>query len=200
MLLRAALLTISAVLLIDQVSKFLVKLNMLYSESIPVLGNWFYIHFIENPGMAFGLEFGGDYGKIILSIFRILSVIAIGWYLRHLLRKKSRTGLIVSIALIFSGALGNIIDSAFYGIIFSESSPFATATLFPEGGGYAPFLQGRVVDMLYFPLFEVEFPQWVPFLAGNHFTFFQPVFNVADSAITVGILMLLLFQKRYYAA
>lgn len=149
--------------------------------------------------MAWGLEIGGDYGKIFLSIIRILASIAIAWYLFSLIRKKSNSFLIITISLIFSGAIGNIVDSAFFGLIFSESTPYDIAVMFPESGGYASFLHGKVVDMFYFPLISTTLPEWVPFWGGEHFEFFQPVFNVADTSITIGVIILLIFQKRLFA-
>lgn len=168
-------------------------------ESYNVFGwNWFQIHFIENYGMAFGMEFAGSYGKIILSIFRLIAICAIGWYIFTLIKKKSSIFLIITISLIFAGAIGNLIDSAFYGIIFNNSTPFDKALLFPDGGGYASFLHGRVVDMLHFPLFTVQLPSWLPFWGGQPFTFFDPIFNIADATITVGVFILIIFQKRLF--
>ncbi|TVQ93302.1 MAG: lipoprotein signal peptidase [Bacteroidetes bacterium] len=189
---------IFSVLLLDQVSKIIVKTQMTLGQNIPVLGNWFNIYFIENEGMAFGMQFSGEYGKLILSLFRIVAVIFIGWYIHRLIFLKAHKGLILSISLIFAGALGNIIDSAFYGMIFSESYFSQTAEFLPEGGGYAPFLHGRVVDMLYFPIIRGYFPEWFPFWGGQNFIFFRPVFNIADSAITIGVFILLIFQKRFF--
>ena len=186
------------VLLIDQVLKFWIKTHMYLGEEIPVMGDWFILHFTENEGMAFGLKFGGDGGKLVLSLFRILAIVLIGIYLYRLSKRNASTGLILSFSLIFAGALGNIIDSAFYGLIFGESSYHNVAALFPEGGGYGRFLYGNVVDMLYFPLFRGILPDWIPFLGGQHFIFFRPVFNVADSAITVGVSVLILFQRKFY--
>lgn len=147
--------------------------------------------------MAYGMQFSGQYGKIFLSVFRIAAVIGIGWYLRKLVKEKAHAGLIVSIALIFAGALGNIIDSAFYGLIFSDSS-YEVAKLFPQGGGYAGFLHGKVVDMLYFPVLQGHFPSWFPFWGSEEFIFFRPVFNCSDSSITIGVLLILLFQRKFY--
>jgi signal peptidase II len=196
--LKRSLTTIFLVLFADQVLKFWVKLNMFYDQAIPVAGDWFLINFIENPGMAFGMEFGGDYGKIMLTVFRILAVIGIGWYLARLFRENAKPGYITAVSLIFAGALGNIIDSAFYGMIFSESTNSSLAVLFPEGGGYGSFLHGNVVDMLYFPIIKGIAPDWMPGIGGEYFIFFRPVFNIADSAITIGVLMILLWQKRYF--
>ncbi|MEZ4720924.1 MAG: lipoprotein signal peptidase [Flavobacteriales bacterium] len=192
-----AIAIIFAVLLLDQALKIWIKTNMYLGQEFSVFGNWFIIHFTENNGMAFGLEFGGEAGKIILSVFRIIAVSGIGYFLFSYARKGAKTGLIIAGALIFSGALGNILDSAFYGLIFNDSY-HQISELFPEEGGYAPFLYGRVVDMLYFPLFSGTFPDWFPVWGGEDYLFFRPVFNIADSAITVGISMIILFQKRYF--
>lgn len=192
------LVLISIILLVDQISKIWVKLNMTIGQNFNVIGDKFLIHFIENPGMAYGMEFGGDYGKLFLSVFRIIAVIGIGYGLHYMIKHKYNRGFILNVSLIFAGALGNIIDSVFYGVIFSESTPYQAATLFPEGGGYASFLHGKVVDMLYAPLIEGTFPSWVPIWGNDDFLFFRPVFNVADSAITVGVFLILIFQQRYF--
>ena len=160
------------------------------------IADWFILHFTENVGMAFGMEFGGDYGKLALSIFRILAVAAIGYYLYRQAKQGADNVVITALSLVFAGALGNIIDSTFYGMIFSESYG-QVATVFPEGGGYANMLFGRVVDMFYFPLFEGEFPSWIPAVGGDHFLFFSAIFNLADSSITVGMAIIILFQKRF---
>jgi signal peptidase II len=184
------------VLFLDQLVKILVKTNMVLGQELNVIGNWFKIHFTENYGMAFGLEFGGDYGKIILSIFRIVASGFILWYIIKLVQKNESKGLIIGLTLILAGAIGNLIDSAFYGMIFNESY-FQPATLFPPEGGYSSFLKGRVVDMLYFPIIDTTLPDWLPFWANKHFLFFRPVFNLSDSAITIGVLYILIFQRDF---
>jgi len=193
---------IFVILMVDQIFKIWIKTNMTIGEEIPVFGNWFLLHFTENNGMAFGMEFFGKSGKLILSIFRVFAVAAIGFYLWHLIRKKTSTMIIFCFSLIIAGALGNILDSAFYGLMFSESTPYNIAVLFPESGGYTHFLHGKVVDMLYFPVIDIAkntAPSWMPdFLFGNdgHFIFFRPIFNIADSAITIGVVLLLIFFRR----
>ncbi len=187
-------------LVIDQVIKILVKTNMTIGQSIHVLGDWFQIYFIENNGMAFGMQFGGQIGKYLLSIFRIVLVAIILIYMRRLLKKpETPWGVLVGLAAIMCGALGNIVDSLFYGLVFSESTFTQVAQLFPEGGGYAPFLQGKVVDMLYFPLIDTDLPSWVPFWGGRHVIFFRPIFNFADSCITCGAIYLLIFHWRFFS-
>jgi signal peptidase II len=186
------------VLLIDQISKIWVKLNMTIGQSYEVIGKFVQIHFIENNGMAYGMEFGGEFGKLLLTLFRIIAVGAIGYGLHYMVKKKYNRGFILNIALIFAGALGNIIDSTFYGLIFSESTWYDKASLFPTGGGYATLFHGKVVDMLYFPLINGTFPSWLRFWGGQEFLFFRPVFNIADSAISVGVVLILLFQKKYF--
>ena len=175
---------------INAFSKFWIKLNMTIGESFSVLGDWFQIYFIENNGMAFGWELGAQYGKLALGIFRIIAVSLLFYFIYYLAKKKIKFGPLFGVSLITAGALGNIIDGMFYGMIFSESTFSQVATLFPDGGGYSGFMQGKVVDMLYFPLFT--FPEWMPFFGGQ--IFFSPIFNVADSAITIGFLYLLIFQ------
>ncbi|MFO8000855.1 MAG: lipoprotein signal peptidase [Marinilabilia sp.] len=195
--LKTPLLIIIGILLVDQILKIWVKTNMMLGDEIPVFNDWFYIHFVENNGMAFGMELGGDWGKIFLSIFRIVAVIGIGWYLYKLSCKDAPKGLIISVSMVLAGALGNILDSAFYGMIFNHSYS-QVASLLPEGGGYSSFLHGRVVDMFYFPLFSGSYPEWLPGIGGQEFVFFRPVFNVADSSITLGILSILIFQKHFF--
>ena len=190
---KKPLIIIFIVLLLDQILKFWIKMNMTIGESFPVLGDWFQIYFIENNGMAFGWEFGAQFGKFALSIFRIIAVALLFYLIYYLSKKKIKFGPLLGISLITAGALGNIIDGMFYGMIFSESTFMQVATLFPEGGGYAGFLQGKVVDMFYFPLFT--FPEWVPFFGGQ--IFFSPIFNIADSAITIGFLYLIIFQWNF---
>lgn len=170
---------------------------MYLGQEFSVLGDWFIIHFTENNGMAFGMEFAGQYGKQFLTIFRIFAIIGLGFIIRSLLRKDAKDGLIISMSLIFAGALGNTIDSLFYGKIFSHSYN-QIATFMPEEGGYAPFLLGRVVDMLYFPVIQGHYPEWFPFWGGEELIFFRPVFNIADAAISVGVFIILIFQKRFF--
>ncbi len=189
------------VLAIDQTIKVLVKTNMYFGQEIKMLGlDWARLHFTENPGMAFGVEIGGEYGKLALSLFRIIAVGFLVYYLRFLMRQRVSMGLLFSFALILAGAIGNIIDSAFYGLIFSDSYHTGDlATLFPPEGGYAGFLHGKVVDMFHFPLFSGNFPEWFPLWGGESFMFFRPVFNIADASITVGVLYILLFQRSFFA-
>lgn len=163
--------------------------------------DWARLHFTENPGMAFGMVLGGDYGKLVLSLFRILAVVFIAIYLSRLIKEKAGRGLLVSITLILAGAIGNIIDSAFYGLIFSNSPHGGdVATLFPDGGGYAGFLHGHVVDMFYFPLYQGYLPDWIPYMGGEYFIFFQPIFNVADVSISLGVFLILIFYKQFFQA
>jgi len=197
--LKKSILIVLLVLTLDQALKFWIKTHMTLGQEINVAGNWFILHFTENEGMAFGFTFGGKAGKLILSIFRIIAVIIIGIYIYRLQKKSPHPGLVFSFSLIMAGALGNIIDSAFYGLIFNASSFHNVATLFPPKGGYASFLHGKVVDMLYFPVIETTLPGWFPIWGGEPFTFFRPVFNVADSSITTGVMLLLIFQKKFFA-
>lgn len=191
--LRMPAIVVILILLADQILKFWVKTNMQIGESIPVFGDWFKIYFIENEGMAFGMAFGGEVGKLILSLFRIVASIGIIWGLIYMANQKARTLTILSVALILAGAVGNIIDSCFYGLIFNESY-YQVAEFLPESGGYAPFFHGRVVDMFYFPIIDTVLPEWIPWVGGQNFTFFDAIFNIADSAITIGVAMLLIDQ------
>jgi len=195
---RKSILTVFLILLLDQTLKIFIKTGMFLYQDIPVFGNWFIIKFIENNGMAFGVDLPGDYGKLALSVFRIIAVFAIIFYMRHLIREKAPNGLLIAMSLILAGAIGNILDSAFYGLIFNESTPYMKSVLFPEGGGYSSFLHGKVVDMFYFPIIRGTWPQWVPFKSGDYFEFFRPVFNMADTAISVGVFSILIFQKRFF--
>ena len=186
-------LIIFAVLLIDQVLKVFIKLNFTIGEYIEVF-SWFKILFIENPGMAFGMQFGGENGKLFLTLFRIVAVSGLVYYIHLLIKKQVRTGFVLTVALLIAGAMGNIIDSVFYGVLFSESTFHEVAVFLPESGGYARLFHGNVVDMFYFPLFT--FPQWMPFLGGT--IFFSPVFNIADSAITVAVFLTLIFFRKEF--
>jgi signal peptidase II len=192
---RKPILLIILVLVIDQALKVWIKTNMMLGQEIAFF-DWFIIHFTENKGMAFGMEFGGNIGKYILSIFRMIAIAAIGFYLTRLVELNTKKGIVFSIALILAGAIGNMIDSAFYGLIFSESYG-QVASVFE--GGYSGILQGKVVDMFYFPLFKGVLPSWIPFKGGDYFIFFRPVFNIADAAISVGVINLLLFHRKFFS-
>ena len=187
-----AVLVVLAVLLIDQMIKIWVKTSMTLHESIHVT-DWFYITFIENNGMAFGMQLGS---KIVLSLFRVIAISALGYYIWLEVKRKAKTGYLVCLSLVLAGAAGNLIDCMFYGLVFNESSPYYLSYFVPFGTGYAPFLMGKVVDMFYFPLIETEWPMWMPFVGGEHFVFFSPVFNFADSCISVSVVWILLFYRQ----
>jgi signal peptidase II len=159
--------------------------------------DWFIIHFTENPGMAFGMEFGGNFGKLLLSLFRIVAIGGMFWYLIHSLKKKENMYFVIALSMILAGAMGNLIDSAFYGLIFNDSL-HQVASFMPEEGGYGTFLHGRVVDMFYFPIFSGSYPDWFPVIGGRYFTFFGAIFNIADAAITSGVIFLILFYKKAF--
>jgi signal peptidase II len=194
---RIPLIAIFSVLFIDQFIKIYIKLNYPLGEVTRVAGDWFILHFTENPGMAFGLEFGGNYGKLILSSFRIIASLAGIWYIIHIVKKGEHPGFILSVSLILAGAVGNILDSAFYGLLFGESDEFNVAKFLPAEGGYAGFLHGRVVDMFYFPIWNGTFPSWLPIWGGEEFQFFRPIFNFADFSISCGVGIILVFQKKF---
>lgn len=189
---RLATLIIVAILLIDQAIKIWVKTSMTLHESIHIT-DWFYITFIENMGMAFGMQLGS---KIVLSLFRVVAIGVLGYYIWQQVNKNARTGYLVCLSMVLAGAAGNLIDCMFYGMLFNESSPYYLSYFVDFGTGYAPFLMGKVVDMFYFPLIETDWPTWMPFVGGQHFVFFSPVFNFADACISVSVVLLLLFYRE----
>lgn len=203
MSLKKSILLIIIILLIDQISKIYIKTHFALYESVDIF-SWFKIYFIENDGMAWGTKIS-DFiffisertAKVVLTLFRIVAIFGIGYWLHQAIKNKNSRVLIIAVALIFAGALGNIIDSVFYGVLF-DSSANQVALFLPETGGYDSLLHGKVVDMLYFPLFEVDLPQWFPFYGGKRFNFFEPVFNIADMAISTGFLMLIVFNKKAF--
>lgn len=192
---KKALLIIIAVLAIDQISKIWIKTNLMLGQEIFVF-DWFRIHFIENNGAAWGAEIGGKSGKLILTLFRLCAIVGIGYWLHKSIKNKEHNLLIVAISLIFSGALGNILDSVFYGVLFDHSN-FQLATLFAENS-YGTLFHGKVVDMLYFPMWHGTFPSWMPKFGGDSFTFFNAIFNIADTAISVGVAILIVFGKKVF--
>jgi signal peptidase II len=194
---KKTLALIFSILFIDQLIKIYIKTHYFLGEEVHVLGHWFILHFTENNGMAYGIELGGDWGKLFLSVFRIIFVVGIAWYLFKLIKEKEDKLYIISIALIFSGAVGNILDSVFYGVMFSDSY-YGVAEFLPKEGGYSGFLHGKVVDMFYFPIIEGHFPSWFPIWGTEEFIFFRPVFNLADASITTGVALIILFQKRFF--
>ncbi len=197
---RNLILLILIVVLADQALKIYIKTHFYINEHHNVIGEWFRLHFVENEGMAYGWKFGGDGGKMLLTLFRLGAVIFGVWYLKSIIQKKYHWGFIVCAGLIFAGALGNLIDSMFYGMIFEQSvyGSMHVAQIFPKQG-YAGFLHGKVVDMLYFPIIrDAHFPQWVPVWGGEDFEFFRPIFNIADASISIGVITILIFQKKFF--
>lgn len=193
-----SILLVVLILVADQILKIYIKTHMVLGESFHLFGNWAIIHFTENNGMAFGMEFGGEFGKVALTLFRIAAVAVIAIYMFRLIKSGAPSGVVIGIALILAGATGNIIDSVFYGVLFNDSYG-TVATLLPAEGGYATLLHGRVVDMFYLHLIDTTWPRWVPFVGGSEFVFFRPIFNMADSAISIGVVYLLLFQHKFFA-
>lgn len=207
MKLRSAILIIAAIIIADQALKIWIKTSFPLGHVTNVMGlEWFQLYFIENPGMAWGMELGGDWGKMALTLFRLIAVIVGSWYLGKIVKQRYTTGFIVCASMIYAGALGNLIDSMFYGMIFDRGMIYNAATQsYPHysgvaqfsSDGYQTFLHGNVVDMLYFPIIHSSFPAWIPFVGGQDFEFFSPIFNIADASISIGVITLLLFQKRF---
>ena len=189
---KLAIILVLVMLVIDQLIKIWVKTNMTLHESIRV-ANWFYISFIENIGMAYGMQIGS---KLVLSLFRVAAISVLGYFIWLQVRKHARTGYVVCLSMVLAGAIGNLLDCMFYGLVFTESTPYYISSLVPFGDGYAPFLMGKVVDMFYFPMIVTTWPQWVPMVGGDEFVFFSPVFNFADANISVGVVLLLLFYHK----
>ncbi|MBQ4819956.1 lipoprotein signal peptidase [Aquimarina sp. MMG016] len=197
MSLKKSILIIVLILLIDQITKIYIKTNFAIQDEVQVF-SWFRIVFVENRGMAWGFELPGSYGKLILTLFRLLAITGIGYWLYDSVRKNSPKILIICISMIFAGAFGNIIDSVFYGVFFGESTRTDIATFLPDGGGYESVFYGRVVDMIQFTFYNDTLPDWIPFWGGERFSFFDPVFNIADSAISVGVFLLIIFNKKAF--
>jgi len=197
-MLKKSIIIIGIIIFFDQLLKIYIKTHFYIGQQLPLLGDYIKLYFIENTGMAFGMEFGGEPGKIILTLIRIIALGVIGYILYKSITKKESKFLIYSLALIFAGALGNIIDSVFYGVIFSKSDFFIVAEMFPKNGGYAGILQGKVVDMLYCPVIQTTLPEWLPIWGGQYFEFFRPIFNIADSAITIGVFIMLIFYSKIF--
>tara|TARA_Y100001934_G_scaffold19439_1_gene22497 strand:+ start:123 stop:710 length:588 start_codon:yes stop_codon:yes gene_type:complete len=194
--LKKVISTALSLVIADQILKFWIKTNMFLGQEFKIF-DWFIIHFTENNGMAFGLEFGGDTGKIILSLFRIVVVLWGIYYVNELSKRALPNGVLVSLGLVIGGAIGNIIDGVFYGVLFNDSYN-QIAEFLPATGGYESLLKGRVVDMFYFPLINTHLPDWFPFFANKHFIFFRPVFNLADAGISVGMILLILFYRKHF--
>ncbi|MDR0790341.1 MAG: lipoprotein signal peptidase [Bacteroidales bacterium] len=189
---KKPLILIFLILAADQILKIWIKTNFALGEEIDLIGSWCKLHFVENKGMAFGMAFGGDMGKVALTTIRILASAAIFWYILKLVKRGEKKVLIYSFSLIFCGAIGNVIDSILYGVLFSESTIFSVAQFMPANG-YAPAFLGKVVDMFYFPIISTTFPEWLPFVGGNNFSFFNAIFNVADASITIGVVLLIVY-------
>ena len=196
---RSVFFIICCIVIADQVLKIYIKTHYHAGETHLIFGNWFQLYFIENEGMAYGWKFGGEFGKMALTLFRLVAVIYGVFYIKKIVEKKYSKGFIICVALIFAGALGNLIDSMFYGLIFESSSldTYNIAKIFPAHG-YAGFLHGNVVDMLYFPIIHTKLPSWIPLWGGTYFDFFSPIFNLADASISTGIIAILVFQKRFF--
>jgi signal peptidase II len=195
---RNAVLIVFLVLLMDQLIKIMVKTHLMEGQEVLIFGHWGRIHFVENPGMAFSMELPSEYGKVLLSAFRLIAIGFIIYLLRRLIREKYHPGLVYAGAMILAGAVGNMIDSAIYGLIFTDSVG-RVAEIFPKGGGYTGFLKGNVVDMLWFPIAHGVFPRWLPLWGGEYYEFFRPVFNIADASITIGVAIIIVFQKTFFA-
>lgn len=197
---RNVIILISLILIADQALKIYIKTHFHPAESRPVIRNWFQLYFIENEGMAYGWKFGGQFGKILLTLFRLIAVILGVFYLKKIIEKKFHPGYILCVALVFAGAMGNLLDSMFYGLIFDKSSFESSeiAQIF-SGSGYGSFLHGNVVDMIYLPLYRTnELPSWIPFFGGKPFSFFNYIFNIADASVSVGVIGILLFRRRFF--